>query len=60
MGQELVGDRNSVGAQPADGEIEVGGVPVDDGRGDEAEAGGAEALVLEGAVAELALAVEVY
>ncbi|MBB6403362.1 hypothetical protein HNP00_000661 [Arthrobacter sp. AZCC_0090] len=40
------------------GSFKVDGVPQEDGGGDEVEAGSPVALVLEGAVAYLALAVE--
>jgi hypothetical protein len=40
------------------GAIEIDGVPVHYGRHDEAQARGTEALVLEGTVADLALAME--
>jgi hypothetical protein len=40
------------------GTVEIDRVPGDDGRGDQAQAGCSEALVLEGAVADLALTIE--
>ena len=45
-------------AQLPHGAVEIDGVPVHDRRRDQAEAGRAEALVFEGAVADLALPVE--
>ena len=55
MRKEVV--RNGVSLIPwlADSTVEIDGVPVYDCRRDQAEAGGAEALALEGAVADLAL-----
>ena len=58
MHEEVVGNNDAPGTQVLDGTVEVDGIPVDDRGGDEAQAGGPEALVLEGAVTDLALAVE--
>ena len=58
VGQEIVGNGRAQGTQVLDGLVEIDGVPVDDGGSDEAEPGGPEALVLEGAVADFALAME--
>lgn len=46
--------------QKLDGLVEIDGIPVDDGGSDEAEPGGPETLVLEGAIADLAQPVEEY
>ena len=58
MRQEIIGNGRVLGTQVLDGLVEIDGVPVNDDGGDEAEPGGAEALVLEGAVADFALAME--
>jgi hypothetical protein len=55
VSEEITADDDALSAQVLNGTIEVDGVPVD-GRGrDEAQAGRTEALVLEGAVSDLAL-----
>ena len=56
--EEIVGNDDAMVTEVLDGTVEVDGIPVDDRGGDEAQAGGAEALVLEGAITDLALAVE--
>ena len=58
MRQEVIRNKVALSSQLPDGAVEIDGVPVHDRRGDEAEAGRAEALVLEGAIADLALPVE--
>src|SRR3954451_7980516 len=58
MGKQFIGYGDALGTQVPDGAVKIGGVPVHDGRCDQAEAGGAEVLVLERAVAELPLPVE--
>ena len=55
MRKEVVRNGVSLIPQLADSTAEIDGVPVYDCRRDQAEAGGAEALALEGAVADLAL-----
>ena len=55
--EEIVGNSDTPGTQVLDGAVEVDGVPVDDCGGDEAQAGCPEALILEGPVTDLALAV---
>src|SRR5215472_6319017 len=58
MGQQVIRNGNALHFKLPHGAVEIDGVPMDDGRGDQAEARGAEALVLERAVADLALAME--
>src|SRR3954451_23324540 len=58
MGEQFVGDTDALGAEVLDGTVEIGRVPVDDGGRQQAQPRSPEALVLERAVAELALAVE--
>src|SRR5271166_694496 len=53
--EEIVGYSDALNPQMLDGAIEVEGVPVHDCGGDETEARGAEALVLERAISNLAL-----
>lgn len=59
-GQEPVRDVDTLSSQMIDGAAEIDGVPEDDSRGDEVEPGRPMPLVLEGAVAQLAEAVEEY
>ena len=58
MGEEIIRNGHALGTQVLDGLTEIDGVPVDNGGGDEAEPGGPEALVFEGAVPDFALAME--
>ena len=58
VGEQLVGHVDAAAAQMTDSSVEIDGVPERHGRGDEGQAGGAMALVLEGAVAQFAEAVE--
>ena len=58
MGQQVIRNGDALHLKLPHGAIEIDGVPMDDGRGDQAEARGAEALVLKRAVADLALAME--
>src|SRR3954447_11969019 len=58
MGEQFVGDTDALGAEVLDGTVEIGRVPVDDGCRQQAQPRSPEALVLECAVAELALTVE--
>src|SRR3954451_9727441 len=58
VGEQFVGDDDALGADVLDGTVEIGRVPVDDGGRQQAQPRSPEALVLERAVAELALAVE--
>ena len=58
MRQEFILSKVALSPQLPDGAVEIDGVPMHDRRGDEAEAGRAEALVLEGPVADLTLAME--
>lgn len=60
MDQQIVGHTRALGAQVLDGAVEIDGIPMDNSRGEETEAGGSEALVFEGAVANFALAMEKY
>lgn len=60
MRQEIVGNGRALSTQVLDGLVEIDGVPVDDGGGDEAEPGGPEALIFEGAVADFTLTMEEY
>ena len=55
MREEIVGNSHALSAQMLDGAVEVDRVPMNDGGGDETEARGAEALVLERAVSNLTL-----
>jgi hypothetical protein len=55
VSEEIIGNGDPLSAQVLNGTIKVDGVPVDDRGGDEAQAGRTEALVLEGAVSDLAL-----
>jgi hypothetical protein len=56
--EEAVENGDAPGPQVLDGAIEVDGIPLDDRGGDEAQSGRWEALILEGSVTDLALAVE--
>ena len=56
--QQIGWDADALSPQVLDGSLQINGVPVDDRRGDEAQARCAEALVLERAVADLALFVK--
>src|SRR4051812_40138911 len=58
VGEQFVGDNDALGAEVLDGTVEIDRVPVDDGCRQQAQPRSPEALVLERAVAELALAVE--
>ena len=58
VGEEVVRNSDTPGTQVLDGAVEVDGIPVDDRGGVEAQAGCPKALVLEGPVTNLALAVE--
>ncbi len=58
VGEQIVGHMDTLGAEMLDGPFEVDGVPVDDGGGEQAEAGRPETLVLEGAVADFPLPME--
>ncbi len=60
MRQEIIGHCRTLGPQVLDGLVEIDGIPVDDGGGDETEPGGPEALIFEGAVADFTLAMEEY
>ena len=55
---EMVINDLTLRPQLPDGAVEIDGVPVHDRCGDQAEAGGAEGLVLERAVTDLALPME--
>ena len=54
----LHGGRCCIIPQLPDGAVEIDRVPVNDGGGDEAPAGRAEALILKGAVANFSLSVK--
>ena len=56
--QEIIWHCRTLGSQVLDGLVEIDGIPVDDGGGDEAEPGGPEAVVFEGAIPDFALAME--
>lgn len=56
--EDVIGRDPAVPAQMRDGAAEIDGVPVHDGADDEIEAGGAEGLALEGAIADFAALVE--
>ena len=56
--EEVVRNSDTPGTQVLDGAVGVDGIPVDDRSGDEAQTGCPKALVLEGPVTDLALAVE--
>ena len=58
MRQKVVWNYVALIAQLPDGAVEIDSVPVHDRRCDQAEAGGAEGLVLERAVTDLALPME--
>src|SRR5450755_3853874 len=58
VGKQIVWRMDALGAEVLDGPVEIDGVPVDDGGGEQAEARCAETLVLEGTVADFPLAVE--
>ena len=58
MGEQLIGRSFGLGPKLGDGVVEVVGVPEDDGGDREVEAGGTVALVFEGAVPDLAVAME--
>ena len=58
VGEKLVGNDFAARAQLVDGAAEIDGVPENDGGDGEIEAGGAVALVFEGAVADFAEAME--
>ena len=58
VSEQIVGHMDALGAKMLDGPVEVDGVPVDDGGGEQAQARRAETLVLEGAVTDFPLAVE--
>ena len=58
VGEQLVRYRDAAAAQMPDGAVKIDGVPEDDGSGEVRQSGGAMALVLEGAVAQFAEAVE--
>ena len=58
MGQQIVGNRRSLRAQLPDGTVEIDRVPVNDGSGNEAQAGRAKALVFEGPVSNFPLTVK--
>lgn len=60
MGDEFVGNDFAAGTQFVDGASEIHGVPENDGGDREIEARGAVALVLEGAVAYLASAHDLF
>ena len=57
VGQQVIGHVLSL-AHYGDGALEISGVPQDDGRHDQVEAGGVVLLVLVGTVADLAQAVD--
>src|SRR5215831_7050690 len=56
--QQVIGYSDPLCPRLLYGAVEVDGVPVHDGRCDETQARGTEALVLEGAIADLTLAME--
>ena len=58
MGEKIIGNSAALCTQMLDDTVEVDGVPVDDRGGDEAQTRGTKALVLEGAVSDLALTME--
>jgi hypothetical protein len=58
VGEQGVGQGFALGAKLGDGVTEIDGVPEDDGGDREVETGGPVALVFEGAVADLAVAME--
>ena len=58
VSQEIVGNGGARASQMVRGAPEIDGVPVDDRRGDEIEAGRAIALVFERAIGETALLVQ--
>jgi hypothetical protein len=58
MGKEIIGDGRAEGTGVLDGTVQVDRVPMDDGGGDEAQAGRTKALVLECPVSNFALAME--
>jgi hypothetical protein len=58
MDKEIIRDGRAEGTRVLDGTVQVDRVPMDDRRGDEAEAGRTKALVLEGPVSNFALAME--
>jgi hypothetical protein len=60
VGQQIFRNADALSPQMLDSSLHVGGVPVDDGRGDQIEARCTEALVLECAVADLTLPIEEY
>jgi hypothetical protein len=60
MGKEIIGDVRTESARLLNGSVQVNRVPMDDRRGDEAQARGTKALVLEGAVTNFSLAMEKY
>ena len=58
VGKEIIGDGRAESARVLDGTVQVDRVPMDDRGGDEAQAGRTKALVLKGAIANFALAME--
>lgn len=58
MADHVIGKTVPLCPQALDGPREIGGVPQDDGTDHQVEAGGAESLALEGAVADFAALVE--
>ena len=58
MGQQVIRNGGAVCPKLPNSAVEIDGVPVHDSRSDEAEPRGAEALVFECAIADLALAME--
>ena len=58
MGEQFIGQRFAFGAKLGNGVTEVDGVPKDDGGDREVETRGPVALVFEGAVPDLAVAME--
>ena len=60
MRQQIVGDAEALTPQMLDSSLQIDGVPVNDSRGDEAQARCAEALVLKCAVADFTLPVKEY
>ena len=55
MRQQIVGDAEALTPEMLDSYLQIDGVPVNDSRGDEAQARCAEALVLKCAVADFTL-----
>ena len=58
VGKEIVGNCCALGPQLPNGPVEIDRVPMHDRGRDEAEARGAETLILEGAISDFALAME--